>query len=159
MDQSRISDIYHLNQNFRTHAGVLNLSQSVIELLYKFFPHHIDNLSPETSLIYGEAPIWLESVNDENAIITIFGKSGENAVRSTSGFGAEQVILVRDDSARKKIAEYIGKQALVLTIAECKGLEFQVYKSGLWYSFRIPRLSSSGLYLGILCLMSVHYSV
>ncbi|KAI3936638.1 hypothetical protein MKW92_038984 [Papaver armeniacum] len=75
MDQSRISEIYHLNQNFRTHAGVLNLSESVIKLLYIFFPHHIDNLSPETSLIYGEAPIWLESANDDNAIITIFGKS------------------------------------------------------------------------------------
>ncbi|KAI3898566.1 hypothetical protein MKX03_030491 [Papaver bracteatum] len=125
MDQSRVSDIYHLNQNFRTHAGVLNLSQSVIELLYIFFPHHIDHLSPETSLIFGEAPIWLESANDDNAIIIIFGKSGENAGRSTSGFGAEQVILVRDDSVRQEIAEHIGKQALVLTIAECKGLEFQ----------------------------------
>ncbi|KAI3949300.1 hypothetical protein MKW98_023237 [Papaver atlanticum] len=125
MDQSRISDIYHLNQNFRTHAGVLNLSESVIELLYIFFPHHIDNLSPETSLIYGEAPIWLESASDDNAIITIFGKSGENVGRSTSGFGAEQVILVRDDSVRKEIADHIGKQALVPTIAECKGLEFQ----------------------------------
>ncbi|MCL7030399.1 hypothetical protein MKW94_022295 [Papaver nudicaule] len=125
MDQSRISDIYHLNQNFRTHAGILNLSQSVIELLYIFFPHHIDILSPETSLICGEAPIWLESANDDNAIITIFGKSGENAGRRTSGFGAEQVILVRDDSVRKEIAEHIGKQALVLTISECKGLEFQ----------------------------------
>ncbi|KAI3844840.1 hypothetical protein MKX03_004561 [Papaver bracteatum] len=125
MDQSRISEIYHLNQNFRTHTGVLNLSESVIELLYIFFPHYIDNLSPETSLIYGEAPIWLESANDDNAIITIFGKSGENAGRSTSGFGAEQVILVRDDSVRKEIAEHIGKQALILTIAECKGLEFQ----------------------------------
>ncbi|XP_026431615.1 TPR and ankyrin repeat-containing protein 1-like [Papaver somniferum] len=125
MDPSHISDIYHLNQNFRTHAGVLNLSQSVVELLHKFFPHHIDNLSPETSLIYGEAPIWLESANDDSAIITIFGKSGENAGRSMSGFGAEQVILVRDGSVRKEIAEHIGKQALVLTIAECKGLEFQ----------------------------------
>ncbi|KAI3834446.1 hypothetical protein MKX03_032557 [Papaver bracteatum] len=125
MDQSRMSDIYHLNQNFRTHAGVLNLSHSVIELLHVFFPHHIDNLSPETSLIYGEAPIWLESSNDDNAIVSIFGKSGENAGRSVSGFGAEQVILVRNNSVRKEIAEHIGKQALVLTIAECKGLEFQ----------------------------------
>ncbi|KAI3970211.1 hypothetical protein MKW92_052698 [Papaver armeniacum] len=151
MDQSRISDIYHLNQNFRTHAGVLNLSQSVIELLHIFFPHHIDNLSPETSLIYGAAPIWLESANDDNAIITIFGKSGEKAGRSTSGFGAEQVILVRDDSVRKEIAEHIGKQALVLTIAECKGLEFQVC---LWYSFCISRSSSIRSYLSIIYFVS-----
>ncbi|MCL7025120.1 hypothetical protein MKW94_018091 [Papaver nudicaule] len=62
-DQSSISDVHHLNQNFRTHSGVLKLSQSVI--------------------------------------------------------------LVRDESVKKEIIEYIGKQALVLTIVECKGLEFQ----------------------------------
>ncbi|KAI3840107.1 hypothetical protein MKX03_003563 [Papaver bracteatum] len=145
MDQSRISDIYVLNQNFCTHAGVLNLSQSVIELLYVFFPQHIDNLSPETSAIYGEAPILLESAHD--ALLTIFGKSGENAGRITGGFGAEQVILVRDDSARKEIAEFIGKQALVLTIAECKGLEFQVHDCALWYSFCISRPCSIRFYL------------
>ncbi|KAI3858814.1 hypothetical protein MKX03_015751 [Papaver bracteatum] len=97
----------------------------VFSTCHIFFPHLIDNLSPETSLIYGEAPIWLESANGDNDITTIFGKSGENVGRTTSGFGPEQVILVRDDSVRKEIAEHIGKQALVLTIAECKGLEFQ----------------------------------
>ncbi|MCL7045377.1 hypothetical protein MKW94_013410, partial [Papaver nudicaule] len=125
-DQSRISEIFQLSQNFRTHAGVLHLSQSVIELLYHFFPHSIDILSPETSLIYGEAPVLLESVKDENAIITIFGNScGGTNGGTMVGFGAEQVILVRDESARKEILEQIGKQALVLTIVECKGLEFQ----------------------------------
>ncbi|XP_043696346.1 uncharacterized protein LOC122646811 isoform X1 [Telopea speciosissima] len=122
--QPRVSEIFHLNQNFRTHAGVLNLAQSVIDLLYRFFPHSIDVLSPETSLIYGEAPVLLESGNDENSILTIFGNSGPNA-GSMIGFGAEQVILVRDDSAKKEVSDYIGKQALVLTILECKGLEFQ----------------------------------
>ncbi|KAI3972839.1 hypothetical protein MKX01_019497 [Papaver californicum] len=125
-EQSRISEIFQLNQNFRTHAGVLHLSQSVIDLVYHFFPHSIDILSPETSLIYGEAPVLLESVKDENAIITIFGNScGGNSGENMVGFGAEQVILVRDESARKEILDQIGKQALVLTIVECKGLEFQ----------------------------------
>jgi hypothetical protein len=119
-----------LNQNFRTHAGVLNLAQSVIDLLYRFFPSFIDVLSHETSLIYGEAPILLESGNDENAIVTIFGNSG-NVRSNFVGFGAEQVILVRDDAARKEIDNYVGKHALVLTVVECKGLEFQV--SGLLY--------------------------
>ncbi|KAG2708633.1 hypothetical protein I3760_05G201500 [Carya illinoinensis] len=116
-----MSKIFHLSQNFRTHDGVLKLAQSVIELLYHFFPQSIDVLEPENSLVYGEAPILLESGSNENAIITIFGKSGASIV----GFGAEQVILVRDDSARKEVAKYVGKQALVLTIVECKGLEFQ----------------------------------
>uniref|UniRef100_A0A6N2NGM6 UvrD-like helicase ATP-binding domain-containing protein n=1 Tax=Salix viminalis TaxID=40686 RepID=A0A6N2NGM6_SALVM len=123
-EKGQISKIFHLNQNFRTHAGVLNLAQSVIDLLYRFFPSFIDLLSHETSLIYGEAPILLESGNDENAIVTIFGNSG-NLRSSFVGFGAEQVILVRDDDARKEIDNYVGKHALVLTVVECKGLEFQ----------------------------------
>ncbi|XP_065632688.1 uncharacterized protein LOC111996915 isoform X2 [Quercus suber] len=119
-----ISKIFHLSQNFRTHDGVLKLSQSVIELIYRYFPLSTDVLQPETSLIYGEAPILLESGNKENAILTIFGNSG-NARGSIVGFGAEQVILVRDDFVRKEITNHVGNQALVLTIEECKGLEFQ----------------------------------
>ncbi|KAF2298180.1 hypothetical protein GH714_016812 [Hevea brasiliensis] len=84
---------------------------------------------PETSLIFGEAPIWLEARNDENAIVTIFGNNG-NGQTNFVGFGAEQVILVRDDSARKEVYNYVGKQALVLTIMECKGLEFQLLNEG-----------------------------
>ena len=128
-----ISEIFHLSQNFRTHDGVLKLSQSVIELIYHFFPLSIDILPPETRHIYGEAPILLESGNKENAIITIFGNSG-NGRGSIVGFGAEQVILVRDDFARKEITNHVGNHALVLTIVECKGLEFQVHKMHV-YSF------------------------
>ncbi|KAI3939781.1 hypothetical protein MKW92_012567 [Papaver armeniacum] len=123
-DQSSISDVLHLNQNFRTHSGILKLSQSVINLLYHFFPLSVDILSPETSFVYGEAPVLLESASDENAIVTIFGNK-VNKGGSMTGFGAEQVILVRDESVKKEIIEYTGKQALVLTIVECKGLEFQ----------------------------------
>nr|GEU94011.1 UvrD-like helicase, ATP-binding domain, P-loop containing nucleoside triphosphate hydrolase [Tanacetum cinerariifolium] len=50
-----------------------------------------------------------------------FSKSGEDIVC----LGAEQVILVRDDHTKTKVCEIVGKNALVLTIEECKGLEFQ----------------------------------
>ncbi|CAM8956395.1 unnamed protein product [Rhodiola kirilowii] len=122
--KGRLSEIFNLSQNFRTHAGVLKLAHSVIDLIFRFFPNSIDVLPPETSLIYGEAPILLESGQNENAIITIFGHS-RNVSGQITGFGAEQVILVRDDNVRQEISEYVGKQALVLTIVECKGLEFQ----------------------------------
>ncbi|XP_076897932.1 uncharacterized protein LOC143551363 [Bidens hawaiensis] len=117
-----VSEIFQLKQNFRTHAGVLDLAHSVIQVLSRYFPHSIDILEPETSLISGEAPVLLESGNDENAIVTIFGGSGSE--EEIVGFGAEQVILVRDETAKNEICEYIGK-ARVLTIVECKGLEFQ----------------------------------
>ncbi|KHN25944.1 TPR and ankyrin repeat-containing protein 1 [Glycine soja] len=122
--KGKISETFLLSQNFRTHAGVLKLSQSTIELLFRFFPHSIDVLKPETSLIYGEGPVVLECGSRKNAIVTIFGNSGHVAGKIV-GFGAEQVILVRDDSARKEVLDYVEKQALVLTILECKGLEFQ----------------------------------
>ncbi|KAK2437782.1 TPR and ankyrin repeat-containing protein [Trifolium repens] len=120
----KVSETFLLNQNYRTHAGVLKLSQSIIELLFHFFPHSIDVMKPEASLIYGEAPVVLECWSRKNAIVTIFGNTGHESGKIV-GFGAEQVILVRDDYARKEILEYVGKQALVLTILECKGLEFQ----------------------------------
>ncbi|KAK9185221.1 hypothetical protein WN943_025576 [Citrus x changshan-huyou] len=91
-EKGQLSNIFNLSQNFRTHAGVLNLAQSVIELLYRFFPHSVDILKPETSLIYGEPPVLLESRDDENAVIKIFGNSGD-AGGNMVGFGAEQVIL------------------------------------------------------------------
>lgn len=126
-DKGQISEIFHLSQNFRTHAGVLNLSQSIIDLLYHFFPQSIDILKPETSRISGEAPVLLECGNNENAIKMIFGNRSGDEI-SMEGFGAEQVILVRDESAQKEILNIVGKKALVLTILECKGLEFQVNK-------------------------------
>lgn len=119
------SYIFSLSQNFHTHAGVLNLAQSIIELLYRFFPQSIDVLKPQTSCIDGKPPVLLESENKEDAIIKIFGNSGKFG-RNKIGFGAQQVILVRDDCARKKISSHVGNQALVLTIMECKGLQFQV---------------------------------
>nr|GEZ75622.1 UvrD-like helicase, ATP-binding domain, P-loop containing nucleoside triphosphate hydrolase [Tanacetum cinerariifolium] len=122
-EKGLVYEIFQLKQNFRTHAGVLELAQSVIDIFYFYFAHSIDILEPETSLISGEAPVLLESGNDENAIVTIFGGSGSDG--EIVGFGAEQVILVRDDCAKSEICEYVGKHALVLTVVECKGLEFQ----------------------------------
>ncbi|KAL5061399.1 hypothetical protein RYX36_033003 [Vicia faba] len=122
-DKADVSETFVLNQNFRTHSGVLALSQSTIELLSSYFPHSIDVLKPETSLIYGEAPVVLDC-GSRNAVVTIFGNTGHDGGKFV-GFGAEQVILVRDDNARKEILNSIGKQALVLTVLECKGLEFQ----------------------------------
>nr|GEU81130.1 UvrD-like helicase, ATP-binding domain, P-loop containing nucleoside triphosphate hydrolase [Tanacetum cinerariifolium] len=89
-----VSEIQQLKQNFRTHLAVLDLAQR-------------------------EAPVVLESGDDDNAIETIFGGGG-NGVEIV-GFGAEHVILVRDEHTKAEICKYVGSQALVLTIVECKG--------------------------------------
>lgn len=127
-DQSKekvMPDLFHLSQNFRTHTGITKLAQSVVEVLYHFFPFAIDKLHPETSLLYGEPPILLYSKEDKSSFITIFGH-GEDIGNGKNEFGAEQAILVRDDCHKMQVLEKVGKQCLVLTILECKGLEFQV---------------------------------
>ncbi|EXB88355.1 Helicase SEN1 [Morus notabilis] len=124
-DDGRMTNIFHLTRNFRSNAGILKLSQSIIELLYHFFPLSIDIMEPGTTTVIGETPFLLESRSNESPAFTLFGKS-ENTSRNVISFGAQQVILVRDESARQKIKDYVGKQALILTIMECKDLEFQV---------------------------------
>ncbi|KAL8483086.1 hypothetical protein ACS0TY_025947 [Phlomoides rotata] len=124
-DKGLISDMFTLSQNFRTHTGVLKLAQSVIDLICYYFPLSIDLLPPETSLVNGESPVVLEPGSDENLIISIFGHSIDGGAKWV-GFGADQVILVRDDTVKKEISSYIGHyKAPILTIVECKGLEFQ----------------------------------
>eukprot|EP01018_Ginkgo_biloba_P022865 Gb_31735 [translate_table: standard] len=112
-------DLFHLSQNFRAHTGIIKLAQSVVELLYHFFAFAVDKLSPENSLIYGEAPIYLEMEKDESLITTIFGH-GENFGSDRYEFGAEKAILVRDELTKSQVLSQVGKQGL-----ECKGLEFQ----------------------------------
>lgn len=66
-------------------------------------------------------------------------------------FGAEQVILVRDDAAKERLQKQIGEIALVLTILEGKGMEFDdvlVYDffsgSDLGSSYRCLHLLARG---------------
>ncbi|GJT44467.1 UvrD-like helicase, ATP-binding domain, P-loop containing nucleoside triphosphate hydrolase [Tanacetum coccineum] len=92
----------------------------------------IDKLELEVSFIFGEAPVLLESGDDENAIVTIFGGSGSGSGEDIVGFGAEQVILVRDVQAKIEVCEFVRKNALVLTIVECKGLEFHRVGDTMW---------------------------
>ncbi|XP_062076340.1 uncharacterized protein LOC133781383 [Humulus lupulus] len=119
-----ITNMFSLTRNFRSHGGILKLSESVIELMYHFFPLSIDIIDHDTYMVPGEAPILLQSEKSENAIIKLFGK-GDSLSKNANGFGAEQAILVRDETARQSIRDIVGKQALIITILECKDLEFQ----------------------------------
>ncbi|XP_047266599.1 uncharacterized protein LOC107869201 isoform X2 [Capsicum annuum] len=123
-DKGHLSRVFQLLQNFRTHTRVLKLAQSVINLLGHYFPQSVDVLQAETSFIDGPAPVLLKPGNGENSILTLFGNKGNNSGKIV-GFGAEQVILVRDESAKQEVFRYVGQKALILTIIECKGLEFE----------------------------------
>ncbi|KAL4581720.1 hypothetical protein LXL04_006247 [Taraxacum kok-saghyz] len=124
-EKGKMSKIFQLSDNFRTHSGVLNLAHSVISLICHFFPMFIDALRQESSRVIGELPILLEIDANDNVIKKIFGSNGDGTCQRVIGFGAEQVILVRDECLKNKVVDIVGKNALVLTIMESKGLEFR----------------------------------
>ena len=97
-----ISTIFQLSENFCTHTRVLNLAQSVVNLLCHFFPLFVDALKPETSRINGDLAMLIENETNDNDIKTIFGNNGVG-YQHFSGFGAEQVVLVRDEHLKEKV--------------------------------------------------------
>ncbi|CAM6125858.1 unnamed protein product [Calypogeia fissa] len=117
-------ELHHLSHNFRTHVGIVNMANSIVQLLYNFFPNTVDKLNPESSLIQGETPIFLEREDNHEFVTSLFGHGGV-AGGGGCDFGAEQVILVRDLATKHHITEKLGKRGLVMTVLECKGLEFQ----------------------------------
>ncbi|KAI3686693.1 hypothetical protein L1987_80376 [Smallanthus sonchifolius] len=115
-----MSELLKLKQNLRTHAGVLNLAQSVINILYHYFPHSSNVFDPDTSVVFEEASALLEAGNDaKNVIINIFGDS-----RQTVGFGVVQLIFVRDETVKAEVYNKIDNKTLVLTTIEYKSFEF-----------------------------------
>lgn len=124
----KIPDILHMNQNYCTQPKILQLANSVTDLLFRFFPRCIDTVCPETSGMSSanfETPVLLENGKDQNVMTVLFEERG-NSPADTREFGAKQVILVRDEHARDEISNLVGNQAIVLTIMECQCLEFQV---------------------------------
>lgn len=86
------------------------------------FPDAIDKLQPEKSQYSGPKPKLFVGFSSDIFSTRLFGV---NAGESMSEFGAEQVILVRDDEAREALRKEIGSVNLILTIIESKGMEFE----------------------------------
>lgn len=113
-----VPEVRHLSENFRTHTGVVMIANSVVELVLHFFPNSIDKLDPECSLVVGPPPIFIDG--EEDLVMSLF----QNSTMHSCEFGAEQVILVRDEETKRSVMEISGNRALVLTVLESKGMEF-----------------------------------
>ncbi|XP_076985962.1 TPR and ankyrin repeat-containing protein 1 isoform X2 [Tamandua tetradactyla] len=112
--------IHHLYQNYRSHSGILSLASGVVDLLQFYFPESFDRLPRDSGLFDGPKPTVLESCSVSDLAILLRGNKRKT---QPIEFGAHQVILVANDMAKEKIPEELGL-ALVLTIYEAKGLEF-----------------------------------
>ena len=116
----QVPRLYQLTHNYRSHAGILALAASIVDLLFKFFPNSFDRLEKDCGLFEGPKPVLLESCSVSNLALLLRGSQRQT---SQIEFGAHQAILVANDQAREHIPEELSL-GLVLTIFEAKGLEF-----------------------------------
>ena len=114
------SRLYQLTHNYRSHAGILRLASSVVDLLLHYFPESFDRLEKDQGLFEGPKPVLLQSCSFGDLAMILRGNRRQS---SRIEFGAHQVILVASEEARAEMPDEL-KQGLILTIYESKGLEF-----------------------------------
>ncbi|NXU52297.1 TRNK1 protein, partial [Turnix velox] len=112
--------IYQLYQNYRSHSGILHLASGVVDLLQHYFPESFDRLPKDRGLFDGPKPTVLESCSVSDLAILLRGNKRKT---QPIEFGSHQVVLVANETAKEKIPEELSL-ALVLTVYEAKGLEF-----------------------------------
>ncbi|KAJ5757424.1 uncharacterized protein N7511_006118 [Penicillium nucicola] len=113
---------FSLAKNYRSHQGILSFASWVMQLLWNGFPQTIDKLEPEIGETGGPKPIVFAGFDSSILSAKMIGLVKLND--QVANFGAEQVIIVRDDLAKDRLQCQIGEIALVLTVLESKGMEF-----------------------------------
>ncbi|KAL4268195.1 UvrD-like helicase ATP-binding domain-containing protein [Pleurotus pulmonarius] len=112
---------FQLAVNYRSHGGIVNCAHSVVQLIMRFWPDAIDALQPEHGVIDGPKPVFFNGWDRDTMRYEqfLFGSSGQSIE-----FGAQQCILVRDESAKMRLRGQVGDIGIIMTIYESKGLEF-----------------------------------
>ncbi|KAG8875574.1 hypothetical protein FRB98_007728 [Tulasnella sp. 332] len=112
---------FQLSVNYRSHNGIVSAATSVVSLITELFPHSIDALAPERGLADGPKPVFFIGRGEDVRCEQILFRGSNTPIE----FGAEQVILVRNDTARDALrAQRKSEIGLILTLYESKGLEF-----------------------------------
>ncbi|KAG8918121.1 hypothetical protein FRC01_002041 [Tulasnella sp. 417] len=113
---------FTLSVNYRSHAGIIELAAFLVSTLSRLFSGSIDDLAREKALVVGPKPIFFLGRGQETPF-TSFISSDSNA---QIHFGADQVIIVRDEAACDRLRAKIGPRhaSMVMTIYSSKGQEF-----------------------------------
>ena len=121
LPEVQLPTIYKLVTNFRSHAGILRLAGTVIDLLLCFFKQSFDSSLPrDKGILEGPHPVLLWSPDiDDLAFLLKIQKRDSSVIE----FGAHQVVIVRSKEVRQGLPK-IFESAIVLTVFEAKGLEF-----------------------------------
>ena len=109
-----------LKINYRSHSGILKLAGNVIDLISEFFKDSIDHLPDDEGMFPGPIPVFLDSCKEDDLSLLLSANKREC---SAIEFGAHQVIIVQSKDARDRLPDIL-KGAIVMTVFEAKGLEF-----------------------------------
>ncbi|KAI5810335.1 hypothetical protein BZA77DRAFT_172956 [Pyronema omphalodes] len=118
-----VPSMFKLSKNFRSHQGIISLASFVMKLLYTGFPQTVDKMEEERGQYAGPIPTMFLGFGAQILGSRLVGLQDVNDGQ-IADFGAEQVILVRDEQQKERVQQEIGDLALVLTILDSKGMEF-----------------------------------
>ena len=116
-----------LVNNFRSHAGVLDLAGVVVELLYKFFPQSLDQLPTDRGVnINGPKPLIFDASKAEELEVILSGGRVDGSHKKIE-FGVSQAILTRKPvhKVKKDLPDGLQTHPNIFTIKGSKGLEFE----------------------------------
>ena len=107
-----------LSVNYRTHNGILGAAGEIVGMIQEIFPGSIDKLPKDQGYFPGSPPFIVTEREDLLQLLI-----GGDEEKSQIEFGAHQVIIVRNQAAKKTLPSEL-RAAIVLTVFEAKGLEF-----------------------------------
>jgi ATP-dependent exoDNAse (exonuclease V) beta subunit len=129
---------FELNVNYRSHNGILQLASSVVDLIRHFFPDSIDRLPRERAEVCGPLPTVFSGFQAGPFFLKVFSERNDKDAKIE--LGANQVIIVRDDNAKRNMKKLVGDSALIMTVFQSKGMEFN---DVLLYNFFTDSSASS----------------
>ena len=115
-----VPKVHTLETNFRSHSGILSLASSITDIIEHFFPYSFDKLAKEVGMLPGPKPILVQSADVGDLAVLMRGNKRD---KSSIEFGAHQVIIVYSKESKESLPTDL-QDAIVLTIFEAKGLEF-----------------------------------
>ena len=117
-----LPDVCQLRHNHRATAGPLNLANSLVDTIARLFPGRIDLLQRELAAVSSRTlPVVLSGMDIQSARRIAGGEPEDDTLEVE--FGAQQAVLVFSDEDQQRMKD-IFDRCNVLTIDECKGLEF-----------------------------------
>ncbi|CAI5459756.1 unnamed protein product [Closterium sp. Yama58-4] len=90
------------------------IASTVVRLLRAFFPAAIDRLHAETSMVDGAVPV-----------MACVAPEWKMHLAQGMPLSATQAIIVRSSEEKRRLLALFAAKPVVLTVEECKGLEFQ----------------------------------